>query len=128
MAVDIMVLDDVTGQRVDEVEPIRFDNDGYFWHLWPTFELLAAETGQVIDIYEYAEFRGDKLKSLSETLENIILDIHEMGTTWHVPLGIPPYETYTEVKREIMLSLLFKFVSIVEYAIKHDTAVTCMGD
>src|SRR3954463_10805510 len=48
-----------------------YDDDntgGYYWFLHPLFERLAEKTGQYIDLYGDAEFRGDDLSSLRQTL------------------------------------------------------------
>ncbi len=42
----------------------EFEDDGYYWYLWPAFEDLKIKTGQLIDLYGGCEFAGDSLISL----------------------------------------------------------------
>ena len=44
------------------------ENGGYYWFLRPLLDRLAEKTGQIIDLYEDAEFRGDDLPVLRSTL------------------------------------------------------------
>ncbi len=44
------------------------DTGGYYWFLHPLFHRLAEKTGQYIDLYGDAEFRGDDLQLFREIL------------------------------------------------------------
>ena len=45
-----------------------FEDDGYYWFLYPLFEELAKETGQHIDLYDGAAFSGISLEALARTI------------------------------------------------------------
>src|SRR5829696_9132664 len=69
---------------------VTFDDDedgGYYWFLYPFFDRLARETGQFIDLYGVAEFRGDDLDALRQVVRDARLDAAARPDRWLVHVG-----------------------------------------
>src|SRR5690242_164161 len=83
------------------------DTGGYYWFLHPLFCSLAEKTGQYIDLYGDAEFRGDDLQSLRQTLVEARQLVETQPERWSVHVGtrsmpnatppVPPWEVFKEV-------------------------------
>ena len=82
---DIGVGDEIH-QPSDPNEPyLGFDDDGYYWFLYPLFEKLFTETGQFIDLYGYALFAGADLQALSRMLDEARTLVEAQPNSWRVP-------------------------------------------
>jgi hypothetical protein len=44
---------------------LQFEDNGYYWFLYDFFEDLAKQSGQMIDLYDGAFFRGGNLDLLN---------------------------------------------------------------
>jgi hypothetical protein len=65
MAVSMTLSKSVAPGRPPDQEPsVCFEDDGYYWFLYPFFERLAARTRQFIDPYGDAEFSGAQFAEL----------------------------------------------------------------
>jgi hypothetical protein len=118
----------------------RYDDDtgGYYWFLEPLFQRLVEKTGQYIDLYGDAEFRGDDLKALRETLREARQLVEAQPERWSVYLGmasmpnatppVAPWEVLKEVERSKFLEIIDTLLEIVDHASAHGTAVICFGD
>jgi hypothetical protein len=114
------------------------DNSGYYWFLYPLLEQLAEKTGQMIDLYGDAEFRGDELPVLRQTLVEARRQVADQPVRWSVHVGIssmpnatppvPPWEVFKEVERSKFIKLLDTLIAIVDRAISAGVAVVCWGD
>ncbi len=114
------------------------DTGGYYWFLHPLFARLAEKTGQYIDLYGDAEFRGDDLELLRQTL----LEARQLVAThpeqWSVYVGtssmpnatppVPPWKVFKKVERSKFLSLLDALLAIVDRASSTGVPVVCVGD
>jgi hypothetical protein len=114
------------------------ENSGYYWFLRPLLEQLAEKTGQMIDLYEDAEFRGDELPVLRQTLVEARRLVADQPVRWSVYVGtssmpnatppVPPWEVFKEVERSKFIKVLDTLIAIVDRAISAGVAVVCRGD
>jgi hypothetical protein len=114
-----------------------FENGGYYWYLHPWFDQLAQRTGQLIDLYGDAEFHGDALNSLEESLREARRAIAAQPDRWSVYVGTqtmpnapeqPSRDVFKTVERTKFMALIDSLLAIVELAKKSGVAVVCFGD
>ena len=84
-----------------------FDNEGYYWLLYPMLKDLAEQTGQLIDLYGLAIFADDALDALEQTLIAAHALVDAQPDVWHVRTGIrmkplPVSEIHSEVDKQQM--------------------------
>jgi hypothetical protein len=114
------------------------ESSGYYCFLCPLLFQLAERTGQMIDLYEDAEFRGDDLPVLRQTLVEARRLVADQPVRWPVYVGtasmpnatppVPPWEVFKEVERSKFIRLLDMLIAIVDRAISTGVAVVCRGD
>jgi len=130
---------DAKGRRPDP-EPIvslDFENDGYYWFLYPLFEGLAERTGQLIDLYGTALFNLPQLDDLQSVITQARLQVEAMPDSWDVLIGwslgsnyqpAPATAVWSIVYREAFLELLVQFDSVITDARRTGQAIVCLGD
>ncbi|WP_028982082.1 hypothetical protein [Sporocytophaga myxococcoides] len=108
--------------------------DADYWYLWPTMiKEIKEETGELIDLYDDAEFSGDNLPKVEEIVIRQLEKLKQKKEKeWQVHIGtqIEP------VKQEIFKSLIKKdlerklrhFLKIMEQARLTNEKVICIGD
>jgi len=114
------------------------ENGGYYCFLRPLLDQLAEKTGQRIDLYEDAEFRGDDLLVLRQTLVEARRLVADQPVRWPVYVGtasmpnatppVPPWEVFKEVERSKFIRLLDTLIAMVDRAISAGAAVVCRGE
>jgi hypothetical protein len=114
------------------------DTGGYYWFLHPLFSRLAEQTGQYIDLYGDAEFRGENLQLLRDTLLEARQRVAIQPERWSVFLGMssmpnatppaPSWEVFKEVERAKFLGMLETLLAIVDRASSTGVPVVCFGD
>jgi hypothetical protein len=116
---------------------LSFDDDGYYWFCRPAFEDLCAKTGQLIDLYGGAWFRGPQLLTLKETVERLFDKIGQMPEEWDVITGYSigshlqptlPTEVRSRVDRKMFLELLKTFSDAIVEAEASGQWLACLGD
>lgn len=126
----------VDGARWPAAEScVLFDDDengGYYWFLHPLFERLAQSTGQYIDLYGSAEFRGDDLAALNGTLFEARELVLAQPERWSVHVGTQTApvrcELFKDVERPKFLALIDGLVDLVKQARKTGRPIVCDGD
>jgi len=129
MAVDIVLAKPVVRRRAPDLEPgVSFEDDGYYWLLFPFFERLAAETRQFIDPYGDAEFSDVKLAKL----EKVVVEARAFATaltdTIEVKLGWRTEPVVETIRKDILLNLLDRLGEVIRVARRESRAVVCRGD
>lgn len=108
------------------------DDEGYYWFLHPLFEELRADTGEYIDLYGGAVFKGDALGALARTVAAARVLVDAQPDQWDVVIGIKmapePEEIHTTVEKKQMLNLLSKLEEAVSTAKAVGAYVTFWGD
>ena len=116
---------------------LSFDDDGYYWFCGPAFEELRAKTGQLIDLYDGAWFRGSELSALKDTIAHLTEKVRQMPQEWDVATGwsmgsqlnpTPPTEIRSRVNRTVFLNLLAKFSDAIAAAEASGKWLACLGD
>ena len=114
---------------------VSFDDDGnggYYWFLHPLFERLARRTGQHIDLYGSAEFRGDDLTALDDTLAEARQLVLAQPERWSVHVGTQTAparrKVFKDVEKSTFLALIDRLTDLVKQARSTGRPVVCLGD
>ena len=130
----------VEGTQPVELEAdtrVDFEDDGYYWFLYPLFERLAQRTGQLIDLYDGAAFSGPALAALRETIAEAMQLVGTMTDQWDVQTGTeigsyqnpkPPTPVYSPVQKGEFERLLRRFGELVDAAERKKARIVCLGD
>ncbi len=110
-----------------------FEDDGYYWYLYPYFEATAKTCGQLIDLYGDAEFHVAKgLPQLKANVEKALADAKKLPSLHAVHTGtqIKPVreELYEHLEKGKLLALTGKFLSLINEAADCDGYLICQGD
>src|SRR5262245_35274436 len=128
------------GPIVQFCDDEKYDDDtgGYYWFLHPFFSRLAEKTGQYIDLYGDAEFRGEDLELLRQTLLEARQLVATQPEQWSVHVGrstmpnatppVQPWEVFKEVERSKFLGMLDTLLALVDRASSTGVPVVCVGD
>ena len=141
MSLDIGLAGSRPGQPSAAGPIVQFDNvenEGYYVFLYPLFARLAERTGRLIDLYGDAEYHGDALQSLQQTLLEARQLVADQPAKWSVYVGTatmpnapkppPPWDVFKEVERSKFLSMLDTLLAIVDRASSTGVPVICVGD
>jgi len=132
MAVDLVVTENEEVPPYRQELSLRFDEDGYYWFLYPLFEELYALTGNMIDLYGNATFEAETLPFLQEMGEKARLKVARKPKNWDVRIGYqytPKKEPILKtVNRQRFLSMLDQLDKMIDWAIKHNEKIECLGD
>jgi hypothetical protein len=130
MAVGITLSKSVAPSRSAPQEPgVCFEDDGYYWFLYPFFERLAARTRQFIEPYGDAKFSGAQLVELEKAVAEarasaeVLPDSMEVKQVWFSPE--PIVET---IRREVLLNLLDQLGEVIRAGRQEGRAILCSGD
>lgn len=108
------------------------DDEGYYWFLHPLFDELRAETGEYIDLYGGAVFKGVTLDALARTIDNARIFVNAQPDRWDVVtgirMGLVPREIHSTVEKPQMMTLLEKLEEAVNKAKAVGAYVTFWGD
>jgi len=127
MAVDLFV----SGLKDDEPR-VRFDDDAYYWFMWPLFEALAKRTGQLVDLYGKATFREDSLAALRDTVSEARRLVSAKPDSWQVVVGwmdmSRKQERYATAQRADFIRLLDDLDRLIAQAEQLRSPIVCLGD
>ncbi|MCA8987159.1 MAG: hypothetical protein KDA78_05940 [Planctomycetaceae bacterium] len=107
------------------------DDDPLYWFLYPYFEETYRKVGQMVDLYDNAEFFAEELLAFFLVLEKAEGDVRSRGDQWDVTLG------YQGEDRTTIVSLLMKsdaldrigaLKQMLNHAYNIDSRVVCLGD
>ena len=116
----------------DAVYVCSLDNDGYYWHLYPAFEVLHESCGQMIDLYGDALFQGDLLASLEAALAAAHLQAVSQPERWEFVQTAIVVGAATEVRspvyRSVLLTLLEELQAGVATARANGSCILFWGD
>ncbi len=116
-----------------EETSIRFDEDADYRYLWPRMIAeIKDQTGELIDLYDGAEFSGPNLDILETLIGKQLLDLSSEKEEWKIHIGTQTHPVKQErykklVKKDLQLKLE-KFLYIVQLAKEKSEAVICIGD
>ena len=109
-----------------------FEDEAIFWYLHPTFNSVYDRTGQIIDLYEMALFRGADLTILREALATVRHDAGAQPQQWEVHVGTQTSPTvkelYRTVTRRNLLNLIDRCLELIDKATAEGIGVAFTGD
>ena len=110
-----------------------FEDDGYYWFLYPYFEATAETCGQLIDLYGDAEFHAAKgLPQLKANMEKALADAKNLPGLYAVHTGtqIKPVreELYKHLEKGNLIAITGKFLSLIDEVADCDGYLICQGD
>jgi hypothetical protein len=111
-------------------EPSLFmEDDASVTFLYPLFEKLAEETGELIDPYGNAAFVGERLAALKRMLAEARRLAEAQPEHWQVCVGRNQLEEFWEPQhRETLLNLIAAWERVVARAEELGRPVVCFGD
>ena len=108
------------------------DVEGYFYFLLPFFEQLRQKTGQVIDLYDGAIFRGGDLAELKLVLAKAQELTNSQPDFWEILIGtqISPSheEIFATVEKKELNDLLSNLQVAIEKAQSKNWCISFFGD
>jgi hypothetical protein len=110
---------------------IALDDDGYYWYLYPLFEELHSQTGEMIDLYGDALFKGETLLSLQRIVQKALEIVRKQPPEWEVLIGwygVSQEQIFSKVSKETFVSLPERFEHLIDRAIQENEFVVCLGD
>ncbi|UUC45187.1 hypothetical protein [Flavobacterium cerinum] len=135
MAISILLTTNKTITKHNEHRSFYFEDSGAdYWYLWPTMiKEINNKTGELIDLYQDAEFSGSHLTIFKTTVAKHLAVINsKKEKSWEVYIGTQMHpvkqDIYkTLVKKEIA-EKLEKLLQMIDLAIKSEEKIICIGD
>jgi hypothetical protein len=132
MAVDLIVSQNKASPGTASAWTFFFADDGYYWFLYPLFQELANQTGQLIDLYNDARFTTEQLPTLQATLHEARRITQQQPDEWLVKVGTrlkPDYKAlYQSVSKQRLLAALDQLDRLIDHALAQNEDVICIGD
>jgi hypothetical protein len=115
---------------------LQFQDDGYYWFLYDFFDKLAEQSGQMIDLYDGAFFKGENLDLLNQTINQAKKAISNkpdsweelIGTTFEKGIKTKVEKMYSTVYKKELESILSKLENAISTAKEKDLGVCFFGD
>ncbi len=112
---------------------ISFDDDGYYWELYPTFEKVNSVTGQLIDLYGGANFNSQTQIFLKQCLEEKLKQVISNNDTWEVIIGWQiENESKTKflknISKDKLIHLIEDFIFNIDKAKRKNRNIIFLGD
>lgn len=136
MALDLYLQKDASIPKSSEDQLLSFKDDGYFWFLYPFFDVIAKKTDQLIELYDDAFFDGDDLNSFDEMIAQVRSELalkpdvweEHIGTIIHKDVGKKPEKIYSTVQKSELIGLLVTLEKAVIKAKRKNTGIFFFGD
>jgi hypothetical protein len=109
---------------IEHTHAVQFEDDAYYWFLYPVFVKLFETTGEFISLYGNACFEGESLEALRAALEQAKQMALLLPEQWTVHDGTYDPE---KVRRETLLRLLDDLARLVAKAIDEQGRILCLG-
>ena len=133
MAADLYPCKKVLGSSPDLT--VHFDDDGYYWHLYPYFETAKLPgRHELIDLYGNAEIEGYELKRLFNVLELAENDLGWRADEWRVTTGWSGQKISeeTEINRPVLKGELLRRIrrlrALTSYCLENGVPLCVDGD
>ena len=126
MAVSISIKD-----HPDTNQVLFEDDDPLYWFLYPYFEEIYREVGQMVDLYDNAEFFAEQLLAFFLVLENAERDVRSRADQWHVVVGYRGDERtpiHKPLTKSDALDRIEALKQMLNQAYDIDRRVVCLGD
>jgi hypothetical protein len=119
-----------TGPRdADYSAGVCFEDDGYYWFLYPYFERVAKQTGQMVDPYGDAVFGPEQLPFLLAALDEAAASADQQPEEWDVLVGWRGEDqVYCKVSKGRLQGMLADFTALVKRATATGINLVAFGD
>jgi hypothetical protein len=110
---------------------LSFDDNGYYWYMYPFFEEIGKSHGLMIDLYGDAKFFGGNLNILEEQIVKISESIENQPKEWKVKIGEEypgKKELFDLVNKKQFEKLIQKILHSISIAKKEDKYLIFIGD
>jgi hypothetical protein len=117
--------------RFDDIDysgGIYFKSDGSYWFLYPWWERIGEQTGQMIDLYGDAVFGFAAQPILLASLQDAFAKVQQRPSEWDMCIGWGVQPVYARVSRMELQQLLTEFIRLVTSATERQRYVVCFGD
>lgn len=74
-----------------------FDDDGYYWFLYPSIEKLREQTGIYIDLYGDAEFHKGNIDQLESLIQDARVRMNDKPEYWQEHCGAQSFPQQAEI-------------------------------
>ena len=135
MALNIVLTVNGQAPEYNRDTSISFEGgDADYWYLWPTMiKQIKDQTGELIDLYDDAEFSGESLVKVERIILNELDYLQKKKEKrWDVHVGTQLQPTKKEIfKTLVKMDLeakLQRFLMIVQQARVKNEKVVCLGD
>ncbi len=131
MSLDFMLFDSSLGSTLPG-EPSAAVSEPSYWFLYPFFESLSDLTGQMADIYGYAEFKGGARNTLLAMIGQAEDVVGRQPEEWLLctgrRTGVDAGPIFERIQRTELLSTLAALRDLVVAAIACGVEVHAVGD
>ncbi len=105
----------------------------FYWELYPVFKDVSNKTGELIDLYDDANFNLKSQVTLKHHLEQKLNQIYQQEATWNVITGwraINNKKVKIErvIEKRNIVNLIKTFISSIEDAMKQKKNIIFLGD
>lgn len=136
MALDIYLQKEIGAPKFFSKRLLYFEDDGYYWFLYEFFERLAERSGQMIDLYDGAFFKGDNLDLLNQTVQEAKSAILSKPDFWEELIGTTiekggktkVIEFFSTVEKKQLQLILSKLEKAVINAKEKEAGILFFGD
>ena len=105
---------------------------GLYWHLFPYFEKLATQCGQMIELYDDANFSSESLGLLDGILSQVLQDLKQQPDRWDQKTGTQvhpvPKVLAESISKQDVSSFVCSLRSLITKAIEVRGVITFTGD
>jgi hypothetical protein len=119
----------------DPSEPVVHVELAEYEFMYPWFERLHAQTGEMIDLYGDARFDGPALDSLSTTVAMIRSEVESQPRSWRKTIAQATYPNRPghpvediQVHQGPLLELVIRWQAVIDRARETGRPVVCFGD
>lgn len=136
MALDVYLQNEIGIPKSFNSCFLQFDDDGKYWFLYEFFEDLAEQSGQMIDLYDGAFFKGEHLDLLNQTIQRAkeaILQKPEsweecIGTTFEKGIKTKVEKIFSTVHKKELEAILAKLEKAIREAKEKNIGILFFGD
>lgn len=111
---------------------LELHDGGIYWYLFPFFERLGNQTGQLIDLYGNAKFSAENICLLDNILRDALKSLELQPDVWDQKTGEqirPVRKTLTQkISKKDIRSFINSLQDILEKAVNGQGVVTFTGD
>ena len=103
------------GSKIEHL--LSFEDDGYYWYLYPLFEKLYKSTGSYIDRYGDCEFNKGSINQFNTLVREAKKMLENQPNKWAVHCGTQTQPVKKEIYHKISKTELLKRLEILLVAI-----------